>query len=324
MVNFTGAAKVVAVALVATAGLSAYHGQEPISAKQLTVAISNQGLQFPFPSAIGKGIRDQAAALGVKVSAELDAKSDPQKQANDVQDLITQKPDGILLIPANAAESARLVDQISAAGIAVISVHGQVGAKRALADVYPKLNALIIENEVGAGGTAAKLAIAALPAGGKVGIVEGQAGYAEVGLRELDFKRLLAAKGGFQIVAAQPGDWVPEKGQAACQGMLSAHPDIALFYAESDDMGVGCAKAVAAAGSKAKVVGVGGSKLGINAIKAGTLYGTICYKPYTEGQIAMKEMFAQLTGKVKDQHKLIFYNTPGITRANIATCVPQW
>jgi len=44
---------------------------------------------------------------------------------------------------------------------------------------------------------------------------------------------------------------------------LSAHPDIDLFYALSDDMAAGCAKAVATVHSHAKILGNGGAKLGI-------------------------------------------------------------
>ncbi len=317
--------KAVAVALLVAMSATFYGGSSHgATAKQLTVAISNAGMAFPFPAAEGQGIRDEAKRLGVKIVAQLDGKSDPQKQASDVQDIITLKPDGVLLMPVNAAESARLVDQLNAAHIPVMSVHGQVGANRALSDVYPGLKALIIENEVGAGGLAAKLAIQALPHGGAVAIIEGQAGYAEDRLREIDFKRLLASHGGFQIVATQPGDWLAEKGQAACQNILAAHPTIDLFYSESDDMGVGCAKAVTLGHSHAKVIGVGGSKLGIKAIQSGVEYGTVCYKPYTEGQQAMDEMYKQLTGKVHDQHKLIYYTTPAITKANVNSCVPQW
>ncbi len=318
--------KVMLAALLIAATTTLYGGYVPHSAssKQYTVAIANAGSAFPFPAAEAKGIQDEAKKLGVKVVANLDGRSDPQKQASDVQDLIALKPDGILLMPVNAAESARLVDQIDAAGIPVISVHGQVGANRPLSDVYPKLTALIIENEVGAGGLAAQLALKALPHGGTVAIIEGQAGFAEVGLREKDFKRILAAKGGFQIVATQPADWLAEKGQAACQNILAAHPKIDLFYSESDDMGVGCAKAVTLQHSTAKVIGVGGSKLGISAIRAGIEYGTICYKPYTEGQQAMDEMYKQLTGKTHDHHKLIYYTTPAITKANVNSCIPQW
>lgn len=295
------------------------------SQKTFTIGIDNgSGYGFPFPAAEGKGVAQKAKKLGVKIVANLDGKNDPQKEAANVQDLIALKPDGVLMMPADAAEAASLVDKLSAAGIKVISVHSVVGANRKLQDVYPKLTALVIENEVGAGATAGKMSVKALPRGGKVAVVLGQAGYAEVGLRLTGFKQGIAGSK-LKLVAQQPGDWTATKGQAACQGMLSGNPDISLFFSESDDMGVGCAKAVKNAGSKAKVIGMGGSKLGMAEIKkGGAYYGTVCYKPYTEGQIAMQRMYDNLRGVKHDKHKLVFYNTPGITKANARQCVGQW
>jgi hypothetical protein len=59
--------------------------------KDLTVGISNLGLSFPFPAAISKGIKDKAKELGVKV-VEVDAQGKAEKQSNDVQDLIGRSP----------------------------------------------------------------------------------------------------------------------------------------------------------------------------------------------------------------------------------------
>jgi len=298
-------------------------GSQKDSNKQLFIAVSNQGLSVTFPAAIGRGIQDQAQKLGVKV-VQLDAKFDAAKQANDVQDLLSQKPDGMLIIPVNAANSANLVNNIDAAGIPVASVHGVVGANREPKDVYPKLNFLYNEDEVAAGGKAGELALKALPDGGKVAVIEGQAGFAEVALRKQDFESTIKKSGKFQIVATQPGNWTLEQGQAACQNILSAHPDLALFYAESDDMAVGCTKAIAAAKSKAEVIGIGGSQTGIDAIKSGAMYGTVCYKPYSEGVEAMNDLYKVLKSDDKTKAKFITYPTPAITKANVDQCVPQW
>lgn len=298
-------------------------GSQTDSNKQLFVGVSNQGLSVTFPAAIGRGIEAQAKKLGVKV-VQLDAQFDAAKQANDVQDLLTQKPDGILIIPVNAANSANLVTKIADGGIPVASVHGVVGANRKPKDVFPKLNFLYNEDEVAAGAEAGKLALKALPNGGKVAIIEGQAGFAEVALRQQDFKTVIAKAGNFQVVANQPGNWTLEQGQAACQNILSAHPDLGLFYAESDDMAVGCTKAIAAAKSKAQVIGIGGSKTGIDAIKTGAMYGTVCYKPFTEGVEAMNNFYKVLKGEDKEKAQFITYPTPAITKANVDQCVPQW
>ncbi|TWD75195.1 ribose transport system substrate-binding protein [Kribbella amoyensis] len=295
-------------------------------AKNLTIGVSNLGKNFPFPAAIVGGIDEKAKELGVKL-VQVDAQGTAEKQANDVQDLIGQKPSGVLLLPVDSGVATGLADQLKTAGIPTVAVASQVGdpAGRKIEDVYPGLVALVTQAEVKAGRIAGELAVEALPSGGKVAIVEGTAGFAEVKTRSAEFLAPAQAKGvDLTVVARQPGDWVPDKAQSACQNILAAHPDVALIYNQSDDMAVGCSKAVKAAGSKAKVIGVGGSKLGVEGVSGGDIYGTVCYKPKDMGALALQVLYDQLTGAKKRDAEFVTYDTPGITKANVADCAPQW
>lgn len=291
--------------------------------KDYVIGLSNQTLAVTFPVAIGEGVRKAAEARGAKV-VELDSKGDVAKQGSDIQDLISQGVDAILLVPNSPGPAQAMVDKAAAAGIPIGIVHGQAG-EREPEDIYPKLDFIIGEDEVGAGGEAGKLAVEAMPDGGKVAVITGAAGFKENTTRVTKFKEALEASGKkFEIVATQPGDWTLEKGQSACQGILSANPDTELFYALSDDMAVGCQKAAQAAGSKAKIIGVGGSKSGIQAVKAGTLYGSVCFKPETSGEQAATMMLDILDKKVEAPKKTIFYETPAVSKATADQCTPQW
>ncbi|GAA5071797.1 ribose transport system substrate-binding protein [Thermocatellispora tengchongensis] len=294
--------------------------------KEYTIGVSNLGLSFPFPAAIGKGIKDEAARLGVKI-VELDAQGKADKQSNDIQDLMAQQPDGVLMLPVDSGVAQGLADRLKAAGIPTVAVASQVGdpKTRPLKDVYPGLVALVTQDEYAAGGKAGEIAAQVLPGGGKIAVVEGAAGFAEVVNRWQEFPKAAEAKGAtFEVVARQPGDWVQDKAQSACQNMLAANPDIQLFYAQSDDMSVGCAKAVKSAGSKAKVIGIGGSKLGIDAVKSGDVSGTVCFKPEDLGKLALDTLYKHLTGEKKQNAAFVTYDTPPITKDNVADCTPQW
>lgn len=290
--------------------------------KDLVVGVSNLGLSFPFPASIGEGIKEEAEERGVKI-LQVDAQGDVNKQTNDVQDLIGQDVDGILLLPVDSGVATRMADDIKDAGIPVIAVASQVGEAKDIADVYPSLNALATQSEVQAGANAGEIAVDALPDGGKIAVVEGAAGFAEVRLRLEGFEKVLSeADSDYEIVASQPGDWVPEKSRAACENMLAANPDVDIFYAESDDMALGCNEAV---GSEADVIGVGGSKQVVELIEKGEVLGTVCYKPNDLGHIAMTAMYEHLTGKRELQQKFITYDSPKITKENIDQCTPpQW
>jgi ribose transport system substrate-binding protein len=289
---------------------------------------SNVGLSFPFAAAIAKGFQDAAKEASV-TAIVLDAKNDVQKQANDIDDLIAQKVKGIVIMPLDSTVAQGWVDKIAAAGIPVASVGSQIGdpSKRAIKDVYPKLVAVVTQDEIAAGNRAGELALTLLPKdrAAKIAVIEGQAGFSEVKQRSQGFLEALDKAGAkYQIVASQPGDWTAEKGEAACQNILSAHPDVDLFFNQADDMVVGCARAVKAASSKAKLIGFGGSKLAIAAIKDGSVDGTVCYKPEELGKLAFQAVYEAASGKKTREHEFITYNTPGVSKVNIDQCVGQW
>lgn len=289
------------------------------------IGMSNQGATYPFPGAIGEGVKSKGAALGYDV-IQTDAGLKTDKQTTDINDLIAQKPAAIILNPVDGTQAMGLVDNIAAANIPVFVVHGNVGpAGHPIEQIYKGILLQITEDDVLAGENAGEIAVKAFPNGAKYATVEGAAGFVEVELRSKGFDDALAASGKtFTKVASQPGDWVPDKGKIACQNMLQANPDIELFYAQSDDMGTGCYEAITAAGSKAQVIGIGGAKLGIDAVAAGQLLGTVCYKPYTSGELVMEAVDKYLTGAQTYTGELFAYPIPGITKDNIADCVPQW
>ena len=300
----------------------------PASAADVTLGFSSVGLSFPFASAIAKGFSDETAKLGAK-SVVLDAQNSVQKQANDIQDLMTQKVGGIVIMPLDSVVAQGWVDRAVQAGIPVVAVGSQIGDpnKRGIKDVYPKLAALTTQDEVAAGEAAGKLAMKLLPTDhkAKIAVIEGAAGFPEVVQRKEGFTKALDAAGAnYEIVASQPGDWTAEKGEAACQNILAAHPDVDLFYNEADDMVVGCARAVRSAGSEAKLIGVGGSKLAVAAIKAGQIDGTVCYKPEALGALAAKTLYETVSGEKKHEAEFLTYPTPGVTKDDIDTCVGQW
>ena len=299
-----------------------------VSAKPMSFGLSTVGLSYPFAAAIAKGFRDAAQRVGARASV-LDAQGRVQKQANDIDDLIGERVDGIAVMPLDSVVAQSWVDRAATAGIAVVAVGSQVGDPRAhaLNDVYPRLVALITQDEVAAGREAGELAARLLPRNrtAHIAIIEGAPGFAEVLQRAAGFRAGLESQHvDYRVVASQPGDWTAEKADITCQNILAAHPDIDLFFNEADDMVIGCAHAARAVGSHARLIGIGGSKLAIVSIKAGRIDGTVCYKPEELGALAFNTLYDHVTG-VKPRHAgYITYRTPGVTRADVGQCAGQW
>lgn len=284
--------------------------------------LSSVGLSYPFAAAIAKGFSDAAAEAGA-TAVILDAQGDVQKQANDIDDLVAQGVKGIAIMPLDSVVAQAWVDRIGRSGIPVASVAALVGdpRTRAIDDVYPGLVALVSQHEVSAGEVAGKLAARLLPRDrvARIAIIEGAAGFPEVEQRARGFRQGLEAEGIlYKIVAAQPGNWTSEGGEAACQNILAAQPDVDLFFNEADDMVIGCARAVRAANSKARLIGVGGSRLAIASIKAGAVDGTVCFKPEALGALAFKALAGEAGPRFRT------YPIPAVTQANVAECVGQW
>ena len=218
--------------------------------QQLTFGYVPNNLLYPYVVATQKGFTEEAAKAGVKTIV-LDPRGSVEKQANAIDDLLAQKVDAIGLLPMDSVVSQSWVDKISDANIPAVAISIMVGdpTSRGLRDVYPKLSAFVTTDDVAAGASSAALAAKSLPKDrtAKIAIVEGSPGAAVSAQRIEGFKQGLKDAGvSYDIVSSQPTDWTPEKGEAVCQNVLTANPDLDLIFSLADDMAIGCARASAA------------------------------------------------------------------------------
>ncbi|WP_415118200.1 sugar ABC transporter substrate-binding protein [Paraburkholderia sp.] len=299
-----------------------------VQARTITLGYVAAGMQFPFNVSVVKGFTEEARKVGVNIIV-LDGKSNVETQGNGIDDLIAQKVDGVAVLPIDGAVAKSWADRVSAHGLPFVSVATEIGdpQKRPIRDVYPNVTALVSSDEIHTGEISGEIAATLLPRKrvARIAILEGAPGMAQNWQRTKGFKEGLDKTGmKYQIVASQPTDLTPEQGESVCQNILTAHPDVDLFYNQADDLVIGCAKAVHAAGSHARLVGWGGSRLGIAAIKAGDVDGTVCVEPEKMGQLAFKALYAAVTKSDTQKGQFIEVVTPPVTKSNVASCVPQW
>ncbi|HLI60924.1 MAG TPA: sugar ABC transporter substrate-binding protein [Solirubrobacteraceae bacterium] len=302
-------------------GASSTQAASTSSGHKFTVGLASEGLNAPFPVAIAKGVRKVAAQDGIKALV-LDGKLSETTQESDVRTLIAEHVNGIIIDVIDPGPTIAMVKAAGAAHIPVMLVHGYAGTKASPA--YPGVTYEVDENETRAGTQAGKLALRAVPKGGQTAIITGTPGYTAVTQREDGFLSVVKPTHKYNVVATQSGNWIATGGYSACSSILEAHPSIALFYTEADDMAIGCAKAEKAHNSKAKIVSIGGEQEVKGLIASGTVAGTVCYEPETEGEIVMRAMDAELTGKKKYSGQVDFYSTPTVTKSNLSDCGYQW
>ena len=296
-------------------------------AKDITLAYVANSMQYPYDAALARGFQEECKKLGCKALV-IDPRASAERQGNAIEDLISQKVDGIAIIATDAVVAVNWVARAAENKIPFVAAAAVIGDPDKIREVNPKLTALVVTDDVVAGQRAGELAAKLLPTGrvAKIGIVEGAPGFAVVRQRTEGFTKALKAAGvKYEIVASQPTDWTPAKGESVCQNIMTAHPDLDMFFSHADDMALGCARAIKAANSKVKLVSTGGgSKLGNDAIKNGEFDGSVCTKPGTIGRLAAKALFDAATGANTKKAQFITYDTPAITKANLAECPPEW
>lgn len=299
------------------------------SAKDLTFGYVAANMTWPSNGSAAKGFEEAAKKAGAK-AVIINAQGSSQEQANAIQDLISQGVDAVGFMPVDSVSAQSFADTLTKAGLPSGSVAVPVGdAKRAFEDVYPNLNVLVAPNDTTMGQQSAKLAadlLKGVQGTAKIAIVEGDPSLQLVKWRSEGFRKGLDESGlKYEIVAAQPTDWTPEKGEAVCQNFLTAHPDLNLIFSHADDMAIGCARAVSSSGKDVHIVATsGGSKLGNAAIVAGEVVGSTCVQFSKEGRLLFEALHDAVTGKDTKKARLVAVETPTITKGNVASCTPDW
>ena len=298
-------------------------------AKDLTFGYVPASLEYPYNVMTAKGFEEAAKAAGVK-TVVLDPRGSVEKQGNSLDDLIAQKVDAVGFLPLDSVVAESFVDKLNAAKIPVAAIALQVGdsAKRKVDDPYPGLTALVATDNYKAGYASGEMAAGLLPKDrkAKIAIVMGDPAYTIVKLDTEGFRAALDKAGAkYEIVAEQPTNWTPEKGEAVCQNFLAGHPDVDLIFSHADDMAIGCARAIQSSKSKPILIATGGgSKLGHDAILAGEMYGSVCTRPKLLGALMFKAMFEAVTKPETPKGRFVSYDMPQITKKTIDSCPEQW
>ena len=232
---------------------------------------------------LGQGYENFGKAAGVPVVYQAaQSEGDQLGQLSIAENLITQGESVLLLSPQTDANLQPALDEAKAAGIPVVDVNDAV---------IPQAAHYVGNVQRDNGVRVARWFIANRPAGGKVAVIEGQAGVYAAVQRTDGFKATLAKDGAkFKVVASIPGNWDRQLSYDAATNILQQNPDLVGFYCNNDTMALGVVEAVKAAGlaGKVAVFGTDGISDAYVSIRAGELTGTVDSFPVLTGEIAME------------------------------------
>ncbi len=251
---------------------------------------------------------------------------DPATDAQNMNRLIAEKPSLIISVPSSASAIVPSYIRAKAAGIPVLGAIGRqspAGAKLVVGEARtddPALGRYAAENIVEG------LKKEGLTSGNVIALT-GTASQNNVTDRMAAFKAYMKKYPQFKIVSIQDTNWDQAQSEKVAQQLFSKYGSkggIQAAYGMADNMAIGIIQGAQQAGVKiglAKkgliVTGSNCLAVGINAIKAGTEYGTGTQAPQVEAALAVKMASQILSGKTLSP-KVQYVHEDRITKANVA------
>jgi ABC-type sugar transport system substrate-binding protein len=274
----------------------------------LRIAFSVPGLQSPLVAHLMTVARAKAAEMNVEL-IELDGQDDPATQAAGIESMIGQDVGGFLVLPGDAAALAPAIQAAIDVGIPVVTVDRNLTSATTLAQVGA--------NDVRGGEQQAEYLMRLLPDGGKIIVLQGSAGASAALDRDAGLKRALDGHPEYDIVFDQSAGSTRDQGRTVAEQALQANPDANAIVAANDELALGAADAVVAAGLDIPIIGFDAVPDALQAVQAGTLAATI--EPWPGRQVtgALQILVDSIRNGTSPAEHDIFIEPTLITAENV-------
>lgn len=258
-------------------------------------------LSNPFFVDMTEGAKEEAIKhpeIELLIQAPERGATDIERQTQIVENLITQKVDAICIVPADSRSILPVIAHANRNNIPVLNIDNRIDVVLAKKDNIQISTYIGSDNYLG-GKLAAEYIVKKLNGRGKVAVLEGVSGVDAAIKRKSGFMDYVKDYPGITIVASQPADWEREKGLNVFQNMLQAHPNINALFACNDEMALGAIQAIATVKKQGKIIVVGfdATKDGLEAVKAGTMSGSVGQLPALMGKTAVAKATEILMGR---------------------------
>ena len=134
---------------------------------------------------------------------------------------------------------------------------------------------------------------------GKVVHIDGVPAAITAQNRKKGFERAVKESPGIEVLASQPGNYRRLPAVQVFENLMQRFPEIDAVVSANDDMAVGVAEALVAAGrgGKTKVVGIDGIPDATAAIAAGKMLATADFSGHDQAYLAVTAAVRQLRGQ---------------------------
>lgn len=244
------------------------------------------GVSLPGPVGYFIAVRDGMDTQAKKERVKLeytDANWDPIKQLSQIEDLVAKKVDVIAVAAADSEAIKGAIAIANEAKIPVIAFTNAIGSDED--GKYDGVVTYVGQNEVKTGALTGKIAKNLLKKDdAKIVLIEGVPGTPPQRNRKKGLTEELAGTK-MEIVYNQTSRWEKERAMKIVEDLIQKNQKMDIIITQDDNSAMGAGMALQEAGLKDKiyVVGLGGSKEGLAAIKDGLIDGTTYMSAVEEG-----------------------------------------
>lgn len=254
-----------------------------------------------FAQATFAGISDYAAAHNATAEF-IDPNFDVQVQLQQLKDALSSKRYDIWIVQANDGVAVqKTIEEAAKAGVTVVSEFTPIGPKFDTLEPQVAGTLSLVDDPKHNGTILGELSVKACEESGaspcKVAYLQGFSAQPIDVVRTASF---LAAvdKPGIEVVANVEGGYSQDKGRAAVQDVLQAHPDVNVIAGASSAALLG---ALTLPGiEKVKIVGNGSSIQAVQAVQDGKFYAIYVFAEKTAGEKAAEMAIKQARGETVD------------------------
>lgn len=299
----SGGGKPATAATTSTAGKPA--------AKTVTLGLAMPAIQTAFWVSMDYGVQTEATKKGVKlITVDAGGFDQSSRQIQQIQDLAQRHVDLLLVGATDAKAIGPVVDRVIAQGTPVIGLSSVPASKH--------LAGIIGADHYGMGVFDATCLAKAIGGSGQVAIMAGPPGVNWAQQRDQGFTDTLKKDDPHvQVVAHQYGASTRNGGLKLMEDWMQRFPDLKGVFAVTDDLGVGAADALAAAGKTGsiKIATANLSQAGKAYLEAGKLSCEAAQQVVLQGRDAVDMALAIINHQ--PYQKIIKTKAIGVTKANL-------
>lgn len=238
-----------------------------------------------------EGAEIAAKEYGVDLTIKApDLESDYEKQNELIEAAILQKPDAILLSPADNEKTLETAKKIKEAGIKLILIDSQMSV--------PIEDALIATDNYEAGRKVGQLVKNLIKENSKIAVVSHVQGTSTAIAREAGLRAALG-EDEKKIVNVVFSDSEYDKAFEVTKKLLEEHPDVDIIAGLNEYSAIGAARAVQALKltDSIKLVGFDSSTEEIQLLESGVFDGIVVQKAFNMGYIGIETAVKILRGE---------------------------